>query len=246
MADAGGEMSCGHEKPLGFAEGRRGAVRVGYFLAGTSSNTRAQRRTQPVIRRTILAACGSASLKAAAKTLAMPSLSLPVRKWKATKPPLVSLSSSGVVGRRSVASPSASDFAALAALAGFSTFGGAARWGAGCSVAGAGVAFFAFGAFGSGAVVVFEVWSLVASVVFWVLLLSRAGVWLIRSERESRYGGAVRVSKGSQSNPWTRSNRRGTAPGPALARFPLFGKAVSSRNKHSFVPWQRCGNSYES
>jgi len=106
-----------------------------------------------VIRRTILAACGSASLNAAARSLAMASLSLPVRKWKATKPPLVSFSSSSVVRSRSVASPSESDFAALAAFAGFSTFAGAAEgWGAGCSGVGAGVAFFAFAAFGSVAV----------------------------------------------------------------------------------------------
>ena len=32
----------GHEKePLGVAEGRRGALRAGYFFDGTSSNTRA-------------------------------------------------------------------------------------------------------------------------------------------------------------------------------------------------------------
>ena len=45
----------------------------------------------------------------------------------------------------------------------------------GCSVAGAGVAFFAFSAFGSEAVVVFEVWSLVASVVFFLLVFGRGG-----------------------------------------------------------------------
>ena len=29
------------KKPLGVVEGRRGAVRAGYFFAGTNSNTRA-------------------------------------------------------------------------------------------------------------------------------------------------------------------------------------------------------------
>lgn len=48
-----------HKKPHGIAEGRRGGLRTGYFFGGTNSNTRASRRTRPVIRRGIFAACGS-------------------------------------------------------------------------------------------------------------------------------------------------------------------------------------------
>ena len=68
-----------------------------------------------MIRRAILAVCGSASLNEAVRSLAMASLSLPVRKWNATKPPLVSLSSSSVVGSRSEVLPSVSDFEGFSA-----------------------------------------------------------------------------------------------------------------------------------